>query len=159
VPAGSLPNNERILAGYGGYANDPDGWARVRESALHGFVECSDGRLYHPVVCQEAERAGSKRAEWQAKAARMREGKAKKHGSQNGTHVSSRSNDESHFGTYVSNRSEHGSQNGTHDALSKALTKDLTRALPYKDKDKENKNNNNESPRLEPARAKSSSFG
>ena len=51
VPAGSIPDNDRILAGMSEMGDD---WASVREMALHGWVKCSDGRLYHPVVCEAA---------------------------------------------------------------------------------------------------------
>jgi len=50
APAASLPDDDRVLAAYVGYARDPDGWAKVREGALRGFQLCSDGRLYHSVL-------------------------------------------------------------------------------------------------------------
>jgi hypothetical protein len=54
VPAASLPMDERLLANLAGYGRDLKGWASVRADALRGFVECSDGRLYHPVVAEKA---------------------------------------------------------------------------------------------------------
>lgn len=48
VPAGSLPDDERLLAKY---ADVPD-WQAVREVALRGFRRCSDGRLYHGRLCE-----------------------------------------------------------------------------------------------------------
>lgn len=54
VPGGSLPNDERTLAGFSGAGRR---WKQVREVALHGFVLCSDGRLYHRFLCKEVERA------------------------------------------------------------------------------------------------------
>lgn len=51
VPAGSLPNDDRVLA-YLSMAG-PD-WPAVKEMALRGWVLCSDGRYYHHVVCQFA---------------------------------------------------------------------------------------------------------
>jgi len=51
VPAGSLPDNDRMLA----VLSQAGGkWRRVKEAALRGWVKCSDGRLYHPVVCEKA---------------------------------------------------------------------------------------------------------
>jgi hypothetical protein len=47
VPAASLPDNDRILCNLAGFQRDPKGWEKVREMALHGFVKCNDGRLYH----------------------------------------------------------------------------------------------------------------
>lgn len=45
VPAGSLPNDDRMLAFLSGAG---DRWRKVRDVALRGWVLCSDGRLYHP---------------------------------------------------------------------------------------------------------------
>lgn len=59
VPAGSLPNDERILASFSGTGKR---WAKVREVALHGFVLCSDGRLYHRFLCTEVVRASARQA-------------------------------------------------------------------------------------------------
>ena len=47
-----------MLADYG---RDLKGWSKVRDRALHGFVLCSDGRLYHPMLCREAVKAYSLR--------------------------------------------------------------------------------------------------
>ena len=51
VPAGSLPDDDRILAHLSAAGM---GWAGVREMALRGWVKCRDGRLYHPVVAEKA---------------------------------------------------------------------------------------------------------
>ncbi len=65
VPAGSLPNSDTALAAYAGYGRgDIKGWKKVREGALRGFVECSDGRLYHPVVAEKALEAWAERVEY-----------------------------------------------------------------------------------------------
>lgn len=45
VPAGSLPDDDRILAHLSGAR---DRWCDMRDMSLHGWVKCSDGRLYHP---------------------------------------------------------------------------------------------------------------
>lgn len=58
VPAGSLPNNELVLASWSGAGPR---WPKVRDMALHGFIACSDGRLYHPVLCADATRAAKAR--------------------------------------------------------------------------------------------------
>jgi len=51
VPAGSLPNDEAILAKLaGGYDYRRKPWQRIREMALYGWELCSDGRLYHHAV-------------------------------------------------------------------------------------------------------------
>lgn len=67
IPAGSLPNDDRVLCMLAGLGRDLGAWQAVREVALHGFIECADGRLYHPFLCEVA------RVAWEArKAARDR---------------------------------------------------------------------------------------
>jgi hypothetical protein len=61
VPAGSVPNNDRLLANLAGYGRDLEGWVHVKADAMRGFVECSDGRLYHPLVCEKAIEADEQR--------------------------------------------------------------------------------------------------
>jgi hypothetical protein len=62
VPAGSLPDNERVLARFA--MCDRDEWARIRERALEGWIRCSDGRLYHP-------RRGGESPRWLAREGRL----------------------------------------------------------------------------------------
>lgn len=50
VPAGSLPDEDAVLAAFAGVPN----WHDHRAVALRGFIKCSDGRLYHPVLCNVA---------------------------------------------------------------------------------------------------------
>lgn len=50
VPAGSLPNDDTVLADKAGFGRVVREWKRVKTGALRGFVLCSDGRLYHQVV-------------------------------------------------------------------------------------------------------------
>lgn len=56
VPAGSLPDNDRVLAHLSMAGAE---WPAVKDMALRGWVKCSDGRLYHPVVCEKAMEAVS----------------------------------------------------------------------------------------------------
>ncbi len=51
VPAGSLPSHDKMLEVM---SEAGPAWKRVREHALRGWVKCSDGRLYHPVVAEKA---------------------------------------------------------------------------------------------------------
>jgi hypothetical protein len=51
VPAGSLPNNDRVLAHLSGTHSR---WAKLKAQALHGWLLCADGRLYHPVIAEKA---------------------------------------------------------------------------------------------------------
>ena len=64
-PAASLPDDDRLLARLAGFGRDVGAWEEVSEEALRGFVKCSDGRLYHPVIADKANEA------WRAKQARM----------------------------------------------------------------------------------------
>ncbi len=52
VPAGSIPNNERVLAKWVGVSLSE--WRTISDMVLRGWVECSDGRLYHSVICEKA---------------------------------------------------------------------------------------------------------
>lgn len=61
MPAGSLPNDDRVLAAFSGAGTR---WRKVREMALRGFVECSDGRLYHKVLCDDVLRAWARKQEY-----------------------------------------------------------------------------------------------
>jgi hypothetical protein len=51
VPAGSVPDNDRILAHL---SQAGRAWPRVREHVMRGWVKCDDGRFYHPVVVEKA---------------------------------------------------------------------------------------------------------
>lgn len=51
VPAGSLPNNDRVLAHL---SSTGARWGKVKVQALHGWQLCSDGRLYHAVIAEKA---------------------------------------------------------------------------------------------------------
>lgn len=53
-PAGSLPDDDRILAHLSGSGVR---WKKLRAHALRGWEKCSDGRFYHPVVAEKACRA------------------------------------------------------------------------------------------------------
>jgi hypothetical protein len=53
VPAGSLPDNDKTLQRLSMCPSTRE-WQRIKAKALAGWVRCSDGRLYHPVVCEMA---------------------------------------------------------------------------------------------------------
>ena len=69
IPAGSVPNDERWLARHSGAGPT---WKKVREEALRGFVECSDGRLYHQVVAEKALESWGRKLEQRAKTLKAR---------------------------------------------------------------------------------------
>lgn len=54
IPASSLPDDEDELCAFAGLGRDLKRWRKVRGWALHGFIKCSDGRLYHPVIAEKA---------------------------------------------------------------------------------------------------------
>ena len=53
-PAASLPDNDVELAQLAGYGRVVKEWKKVRGGALHGWIKCSDGRFYHPVIAEKA---------------------------------------------------------------------------------------------------------
>jgi hypothetical protein len=64
-PAASLPNDERVLASY---ARLPiPRFRKLRTDITRGFVLCRDGRLYHPVLSEEAMRAYEASAKYRNK--------------------------------------------------------------------------------------------
>jgi hypothetical protein len=84
VPAASIPNDEKWIAKQAGYAQRGKidrAWADVRDGALRGFVECDDGRLYHPVVAEKAcEAWKSKLAHrWRTECARIKKHNERHH--------------------------------------------------------------------------------
>ena len=74
VPAGSLPDDDVALCRLADLGRDVKLWRKLKSVALHKFVRCSDGRLYHPVLAKQALLAWDKRvkerdrkAQWRAK--------------------------------------------------------------------------------------------
>lgn len=54
-PAASLPDDDDVLCKAAGFGRDNmKAWRKVKERALHGFIKCSDGRLYHVALSEEA---------------------------------------------------------------------------------------------------------
>lgn len=74
VPAASIPKDDRVLANLAGFGRVVKEWMRVRDGALRGWIECSDGRLYHPVVAEKALQAWrEKQAQrWRTECARVK---------------------------------------------------------------------------------------
>lgn len=64
VPAASLPDDDIELAQIAGFGRVIRAWKKVREGALRGWVKCSDGRLYHPVVAEKANEAWAGRVKY-----------------------------------------------------------------------------------------------
>lgn len=74
VPAASLPDDDIILAQLAGYGRVVKEWKKVREGSLRGWIKCSDGRLYHPVVAEKAAEAWNRKQErsWNTECARIK---------------------------------------------------------------------------------------
>lgn len=71
-PAGSLPADDFTLCRLADFGTDLRSWAKAKGIALHGFVLCSDGRLYHPIICEQAIHAHAKRIKGRDRKARWR---------------------------------------------------------------------------------------
>jgi len=81
VPAASIPNDDLQLTRLAELGRDVKTWLKIKKQALHGWIECGDGRLYHPVVAEKANEA------WQRKSIqreRSKKGNAARWGA--GTH-------------------------------------------------------------------------
>lgn len=61
VPCASVEDDDDVLADAA--MCDPKRWPAMKIRVMHGWVKCSDGRLYHPVVAEKACEA------WEAKRA------------------------------------------------------------------------------------------
>lgn len=85
VPAASLPNNDVLLSEYAGYGVAVKAWQRVKQQALHGFVECSDGRLYHPRLSEWAIEAWDLRVKERQRKANWRAKQRDRDGTETGT--------------------------------------------------------------------------
>lgn len=78
VPAASLPDDDVALARLAEYGKDVKSWKKIREEALHGFVRCSDGRLYHRFLAREAVDAWARREKERKRKAKWRDAKERK---------------------------------------------------------------------------------
>lgn len=71
TPAGSLENDDDVLADAA--MCSPERWAEVRDDVLHGWIRCSDGRLYSRFLAEVVNEAWERR---KSHAARGAEGAA-----------------------------------------------------------------------------------
>lgn len=74
IPAASLPDDDRILSNLAGYGRVVREWKKVKAGAMHGWVKCEDGRLYHRVVAEKANDAwdGKLHQRWMTECARIK---------------------------------------------------------------------------------------
>ena len=54
VPAASLPDDDEQLCHLAELGFDMRTWRKAKDVALRGWLRCSDGRLYHPMVAEVA---------------------------------------------------------------------------------------------------------
>jgi hypothetical protein len=80
LPAASLEDDDDVLADLA--MCDPKRWKKIKTEALRGWVKCSDGRLYHPVVAEKARESfkGKLEQRWRSECGRI-----KKHNERHGT--------------------------------------------------------------------------
>lgn len=84
VPAGSLEDDDDVLADAA--MCDPHKWSKLRDKILRGWVKCSDGLLYHPVVAEKVAESWQERLEyaWRKECDRIRkENKVRKERGEN----------------------------------------------------------------------------
>ena len=82
VPAASLPDDDIVLAQLSGFGRVVKEWKKVRNAALRGWIKCTDGRLYHPIIAEKANDAWAAKLtqRWKTECARI-----KKHNQRCGT--------------------------------------------------------------------------
>ncbi len=105
VPAGSLPNDDEILAELA--RCEPDEWSRVKSRALENFVECSDGRLYHPTVCEKALEAWEYKVKSRERTRKATEARANKVKGSTGFEESSSDRDDQRHDDVSRERDDH----------------------------------------------------
>lgn len=72
VPAASVPDDDVALARLAELGRDVKTWKKLREGALYGWIQCSDGRWYHPVVVEKALEAWNGKKAQRARTAKAR---------------------------------------------------------------------------------------
>jgi hypothetical protein len=76
VPAGSMPDDDDELAEAAGFGMDVESFLIVKAEIMACWTMCSDGRWYHPTVCEQAmeawEKVSEKRQAARAKKAAQR---------------------------------------------------------------------------------------
>lgn len=67
VPAGSLPDDDIDLCRLAELGRDHKTWAKIKDGAMRGWIKCTDGRLYHPVVAEGVLEAWDRRRKQSAR--------------------------------------------------------------------------------------------
>jgi len=77
VPAGSIEDNDDVLADFA--MCEPKKWDKLKADVLRGWVKCSDGRLYHPVVCEKVSTAWAEKMKQRGRTDAARLARLNKH--------------------------------------------------------------------------------
>lgn len=88
-PAGSLPSEDTALCRLADLGRDIKTWKKVKGMVLRHFVLCSDDRLYHPLLCDQAKDAYERRRRDRERKAAMRAAKRTSGGTDGGGSVGS----------------------------------------------------------------------
>lgn len=72
VPAGSVPDDDVALARLAELGRDVKTWKKLRDGALYGWIQCADGRWYHPVVAEKAVEAWNGKKAQRARTSKAR---------------------------------------------------------------------------------------
>ena len=76
LPCASLEDDDDVLASLA--LCDPRKWAKVRDDVLYGWVKCSDGKFYHPVVAEKAMESWQKKTNQRQRTDAARQAKLQK---------------------------------------------------------------------------------
>lgn len=80
LPAASLPDDDVALCRLSGLGRDLKAWKKIKPRALHGFVLCADGRLYHRALAAFACESWARRLKDRERKAKWREDRERKKG-------------------------------------------------------------------------------
>jgi hypothetical protein len=77
IPAASIPDDDRWIAKAAGYVargKIDKAWPEIKPGAMRGFLLCTDGRWYHPVVAEKAREAwvSKLKQRWSTECARIK---------------------------------------------------------------------------------------
>jgi hypothetical protein len=74
VPAGSLPDDDVQLAHLAGYGRVVKEWKKVKQGAMHKWLRCADGRLYHKTIAEKVNEAWERklRQRWKTECGRIK---------------------------------------------------------------------------------------
>lgn len=111
VPAASLEIDDDVLADNA--MCDPDTWLLIRDKVLRGWVKCSDGRLYHPVVAERANDAWATRKGFRERLAAVRGKRGKKQATENTTSQTTEQNTQQSAGQTTEQNTERSTGQST----------------------------------------------